>query len=61
MRTIFLAPATEVLIEVKSSRAVSELDVCKPLRDDAQQGSIQADGGTNYSHDNPSLCGIIGL
>jgi hypothetical protein len=59
--TIVLAPAAEILVQVEFGGAVAELDIGQPFRDNAKEGSVQANCGANDSDDDPALSSIVGL
>jgi hypothetical protein len=59
--TVVLAPAAEVLVQVKLGGTVAELDVGQPLGDDAEKSGIQANGSADNGDDNPALRRIVGF
>lgn len=59
--TIILAPAAELLVEVKGRGAITRLHITQPFGNDIEKRGIESDGSTYKRDDNPTLSGVVGF
>lgn len=54
-----LAPAAEILVQIKGCSAVPEFDVGQPLGDDVEKGCIQSYSCSDKCDNDPRLACVV--